>query len=119
MMDNDELLIEMKDMFEKNMDKMDRKFDERVEEMKRYTGVLVEDLRKDVKAIAEGHSVLDRKIDTLHEELTETKQELKTEIKGLTGKIDGLEKNMTVVKDYVIGVDAKLNEHEVLLKRVK
>ena len=136
MMNNDELLIAMADMFDK-----------KVEEVKLHTGVLVEDLRKDVKAIAEGHSILDRKIDNLHKEMTETKQELKAEIKGLAikvggleqkvdgleqkvggleqkvdgleQKVDGLEKNMTVVKDYVIGVDSKLNEHEIILKRVK
>jgi cell division protein ZapA (FtsZ GTPase activity inhibitor) len=108
MMNNDELLIAITDMFDK-----------KVEEVKLHTGVLVEDLRKDVKAIAEGHSVLDNKIDNLQKEMAETKQELKAEIRGLAIKVDGLEKNVSVVKDYVIGVDAKLNEHEVILKRVK
>jgi cell division protein ZapA (FtsZ GTPase activity inhibitor) len=108
MMNNDELLIAITN-----------RFDQKVEEVKRYTGVLVEDLRKDIKAIAEGHSVLDHKMDTLHKEMNETKKELKAEINGLATRFDGMEKNMEVVKNYVIGVDAKLNEHERILKRVK
>lgn len=107
-MDNDEMLVIIKDMFEKKID-----------EVKRHTGTLVEDLRRDVQAVAEGHSVLDGKIDNLQKDLSETKQELKEEINGLKEEINGLKKDMAIVKDYVIGVDAKLNEHEVILKRVK
>ncbi len=121
-MDNDELLIAIKDMFETNMDKMGKKFDEKVEEMKRHTGTLVEDLRKDVKAIAEGHSILNEKMDRLETKVDkiETKvDKLEIKVDGLEIKVDGLEKNMTIVKEYVIGVDTKLNEHEVILKRVK
>jgi len=100
-MDNNELLIAMQDMFDK-----------KVEEVKRYTGVLFENLRGEIKAVAEGYSILDNKIDMLQKGLTDTKQELKQEIHGL-------KKDMAIVKDYVIGVDEKLNEHEIILKRVK
>lgn len=100
-MNNDELLVAIKDMFEKKVD-----------EVKQHTELLIERLQGDIKAIAECHSVLDRKIDNLQNDLTETKQELKVEI-------NGLKKDMSIVKDYVIGVDARLNEHEVVLKRVK
>jgi len=107
-MNNDELLIAIKDMF-------DNKFDE----LKQHVEILIEKQRGDIKAIAEGHSILDRKmdgldmkvtgldrkVDSLGRELNETKNELKNEI--------------AMVKDYVIGVDTKLNEHEVILKRVK
>ena len=89
-MNNDELLIAIKDMFETKVTEIKNE----VEQAKRHTGMLVEDLRKDVKAIAEGHSVLNE-------------------------KMDRLEKDMTIVKEYIIGVDTKLNEHEVILKRVK
>ncbi|MDP4093238.1 MAG: hypothetical protein Q8920_07740 [Bacillota bacterium] len=132
-MGNDEILVTIKDMFEKSMDKMEKNFDKKIDEVKVYTGTLVEDLRRDVRAIAEGHSVLDRKIDNLQKELVETKQELKEEIsflkrdvKGLKEDVSvlkedvsGLKKDMIIVKDYVIGVDTKLNEHEVILNRVK
>lgn len=38
---------------------------------------------------------------------------------SIDNRIDNLDKNMNVVKDYVVDVDAKLNEHEIILKRVK
>ena len=110
-MNNDELLIAIKDMFEM-----------KVEEMKRHTGMLVEDLRKDVKAIANGHEVLNSTMDRLEKKVDtlDTKVErLETKVDVLETKVDILETNMSVVKDYVIGVDAKLNEHEIILKRVK
>lgn len=100
-MDNDEMLVMIKDMFEKSMDKMEKKFDEKVEEVKQHTGTLVEDLRRDVKAIAEGHDILNSKLDKVEAD------------------IKGLKSDMAVVKDYVISVDKKLNEHEIILKRVK
>ncbi|MBA1334033.1 MAG: hypothetical protein HPY66_1517 [Firmicutes bacterium] len=107
-MDNDELFIAMKDMFEKKVD-----------EVKQHTELLIEKLQDDIKAIAEGHSVFDRKIDNLQSDLIETKQELKLEINGLKVEINGFKKDMAIVKDYVIGVDARLNEHEVALKKAK
>ncbi len=93
-MNNDELLIAIKDMFEK-----------KVEEVKQHTGVLVEKLEGDIKAIAEGHSILDRKIDNLQS--------------NMDTKINNLQKDMDTVKNYVIAVDTKLNEHDVILKRVE
>ena len=103
-MDNDELLIAIKDMFEN-----------KVEEVKQHTGVLVEKLESDVKAIAEGHSILNNKIDEMKEEILG----MKTEISGMKTEISGLKAETTIVKNYVIGVDTKLNEHEIILKRVK
>lgn len=100
-MSNDELLIALQDMFEK-----------KAEEVKCHTGALVEDLHKDIKAIAEGHFVLDRKIDILQKEMQKTRQELEQEIYSL-------KKDIAIVKDYVIGVDEKINEHDIILKRVK
>ncbi|MGE5328490.1 MAG: hypothetical protein ACM3KR_03155 [Deltaproteobacteria bacterium] len=57
-MDNDEMI---RDMFEKNVDKTEKKFDEKVEEVKNHMGVLVEDMKSDIKAVAEGHDILNRK----------------------------------------------------------
>ena len=123
--DNDELLIAIKDMFDKKVEEVKNE----VQDVKRHTGVLVEDLRKDVKAIAEGHSILNEKMDRLETkgdgletklDRLETKVDgLETKVDRLEIKVDGLETNMSIVKDYAIGVDTKLNEHEVILKRVK
>lgn len=110
-MDNDELLIKIKDMF-----------DSKVEEVKRHTSVLVENLESKVQAVAEGHDILNRKIDKVDRTLGEVKQNvkvLKQDVEVLKQDVKGLKTDMDVVKGYVIGVDAKLNEHEVILKRVK
>ena len=100
-MNNDELLIAMKEMFDK-----------KIEEVKTHTGILVENLGNELKAVAEGHEILLRKID-------DTKAELNQSINNVEIRIDNLDKNMSIVKGYVIGVDLKLNEHEVILKRAK
>ncbi|HEY5586410.1 MAG TPA: hypothetical protein VIK78_18210 [Ruminiclostridium sp.] len=100
-MNNDELLIAMKEMFDK-----------KIEEVKTHTGIVVENLGNELKAVAEGHEILLRKID-------DTKTELNQSINNVERRIDNLDKNMAIVKDYVIGVDLKLNEHEVILKRAK
>ena len=114
-MDNDELLIAIKDMF-----------DEKVEEVKHYTGVLVEKLEDDIKAVAEGHDILNRKFDSLDKKVDVLNTKVDTldmKIYVLDKKVDDrtneLKVEMKIVKDYVIGVDAKLNEHEVILKRAK
>lgn len=117
-MDSDELFIAIKDMFDKKVEEVKNE----VQEVKRHTGVLVEDLRKDVKAITDGHSILNEKMDRLEAKVDrlETKTDrLETKTDRLETKVDRLEVNMSIVKDYVIGADTKLNEHEVILKRVK
>ncbi|MEA4845709.1 MAG: hypothetical protein VB106_00585 [Clostridiaceae bacterium] len=125
-MNDDELLIVIKDMFEKKTDEIKGIFNNKTDEIKQYVddkikgqSILIENLQKTIKTVAEGHSGLGRKIDNLHGELVETKQELKGEINGLKVEVNGLKKEMTVVKEYVIGVDAKLKEHEVILRKVK
>lgn len=72
-------------------------FDTKIDEVK----VLVENLESKIQIVAEGHDTLNTKID-------EVKQDT-----------NDLKVSMNTIKDYVIGVDAKLNEHEIMLKRVK
>ena len=114
-MDNDELLIAIKDMFEKTVSDVKNE----IAGVKLHTGTLVEDLRGDIKAVAKGHDTLNRKIDNLRQELKQERTETKDELHGLKVEVNGLKKEMAIVKDYVIAVDAKLNEHEIILKRVK
>lgn len=101
MLDNDHLLLAIKDMFDKKVDEVKSE----VVEVKSHMGILVEKLQADIKTIAEGHSTLDRKIE-------DTGYEIKEELSSL-------KKDMTTIKDYIISVDEKLNEHEVILKRAK
>ncbi len=100
-MDNDQLLIAIKDIFEKKVEEVKRE----VADVKNHMGVIAEDLKSDVKAVAEGYSIIDRKIDNLQEDMDR--------------KYDNLQKDMDTVKNYIIAVDTKLNEHEIILKRVK
>lgn len=117
-MDNDELLVVIKGMFEQSMDKVYQKIDE----LKVHNGVLFEKMGIDIKAVAEGHDILNTKMDNLENrfDILENKfDKLENKVDKLEGKVDELKVEMKVVQDYVIGVDQKLNEHEVILKRVK
>ena len=131
-MDNEELLRTLQGMFEKN-----------VQEVKRYTGVKVEDLQRQVKAVAEGHSLLNEKIDRLDrkvdgldrrvDDLDKKVDSLDKKVDGLAGKVNSLEgrmgkletdmkevkQDLSTIKGYVIAVDDKLNKHDVILKRIK
>jgi chromosome segregation ATPase len=110
-MNNEELLATLQDMFEK-----------KVEEVKQYTGERLEAMQKDIKAIAEGHGLLNDKMDRLETKVDrlETRvDKIDIRLDRLETKVDRLETDMSIVKDYVIAVDSKLNEHETILKRVK
>ena len=114
-MNNDELLIAIKDMFEKKVDELKSE----VADVKNHMGVIAEDLKSDVKAVAEGHDILNHKIDEVKKEVIVKIDEVKKEVTVMKTDIKRLTDEMAIVKDYVIGVDAKLNEHEVILKRAK
>ncbi|NLC44299.1 MAG: hypothetical protein GX783_08450 [Clostridiales bacterium] len=110
-MNNEELLYTLQGMFEKN-----------VEEVKRHTGVLVEDLRREVKLVAEGHSILDNKIDKFQAEITGVKRDItgiKQDMSEVKRDIRGIKQDLNTVKDYVIAVDDKLNNHDKIIKRIK
>ncbi len=100
-MDNDELLLVIKDMFEKKTDEIKSFVSDKINGQ----SVLIESLVSDIKAVAEGHDILNRKIDSLDKKVDDMAKELKSEMK--------------LVANYVVGVDDKLNEHDVILKRVK
>ncbi len=82
-----------------------------VEEWKRAE-VLLEDIKHDVKAIAEGHSVLNRRMDTLEinlrKEIKEVKDELHFVAKELNDKIDAVDRRLG---DKIDRVDSKLDAH--------
>lgn len=122
-MDNDELLIRIKDVFDKKTeevkDAFDKKteelkdaFDKKTEELKQYVSdkidgqsVLIENLQSDIQAVAEGHEILNRKIDSLNQSVENQVNELKYEIKTISG--------------YITRVDNKVNAHDVIMTRVK
>lgn len=121
-MDNDELLIVIKDIFEKKTDEIKQYVDKKINGQ----SVLVESLRNDIKAVSEGHDILNGKIDALDGKVNA----LDSKVNALDRKVDALDRKLDdratelkteikVIEGYVIGVDEKLNEHELILKRVK
>lgn len=121
-MNNDELLIVIKDMFEKKTDEIKGMFEKKTDEIKQYVddkikgqSILIEKLQSTIETIAEGHSNLNNKIDRVE-----------TKVDSIEKRFDSVEKDIrslkaevAVAKDYVIAVDAKLNEHEIVLRKVK
>ena len=75
-MNNEELLTTLQDMFEK-----------KVEEVKLYTGVRLEAMQRDIKAIAEGHGLLNDKMDRLE-----------TKVDSLETKVDRLKLGLDILK---------------------
>lgn len=142
-MSNNEMLLVIKDMFEKSVSDIRKEFKSQISDVKNHMGVLVEKLEGDIKLLAEGYGVLNDKFDTLnnkvdtmenkvdrmqlkvdHMQLKVDCMQLKVDsmdkrLGAVEVQVKGLRNDMTVVKDFVIGVDAKLNEHEVIIKRVK
>ncbi|MDX9872390.1 MAG: hypothetical protein RBT41_08230 [Clostridia bacterium] len=103
-MDNNELFIALKEMFDK-----------KIEESKQHTGVIVENLKSDIKAIAEGHLDLNRKMDNMQQGM----DNMQRGMGNIQNDLNMMKQDMGLVKNYIIGVDEKLNEHEMILKRVK
>lgn len=95
------MFIALKDMFDKKTEEIKQYVDDKIQGQ----SVLIENLQSTVQTIAGGHDTLSKKIDALDKKIDDNTKELKSELK--------------IVADYVIGVDAKLNEHEIILKRVK
>lgn len=114
-MDNDELLVKIKDMFDTKVDGVKDVFDIKVNEVK----VLVENLETKIQIVAEGHDILNRKIDAIDRKVDAGLDTLNRKIDAVDRKVDGIKNEMAIIKEYVIGVDTKLNEHEIILKRVK
>jgi hypothetical protein len=59
-----------------------------LEEIKRYFDVVAESLRGDIKAIAEGHIISNRKIDDLREQNEKEHKEILSEVKSSYGDLN-------------------------------
>lgn len=114
-MNNDELLIVIKDLFEKKTDEIKSYVDEKTNGQ----SVLIERLQSDIKAVAEGHETLNRKIDSLDKKIDSLDKKVGFLDKKVEDRTNELKSEIKVVENYIIGVDTKLNEHDVILKRVK
>ena len=90
----DERFGHMDERFEQMQGQMDKRF-EATQEQIRHTTVLVEETKSRVKAVAEGHSILARKLDLAVAELKVERQldrgETRSAIRRLRGRVDRLE----------------------------
>jgi hypothetical protein len=66
-----------------------------VEEIKRHVGVVVEGLRSDMRVIAEGQQVLDRKVDGLAELVQLTYSEVTGRLTDHEARLTTLERRQT------------------------
>jgi hypothetical protein len=90
-------------------DAMQGEFRQLVEENRRHFGVLAEDLRADVRGIAEGHDTLLRSIDRTREEGAREHREL---LAVMTLGHSGLDHRVS-------GLEVRATEHEVRLRRLE
>ena len=65
-----------------------------VEEIKRHFDVVAESLKGEIKLIAEGHVLLNKKIDDLREDVDDFRKENAEEHAILNKRIDGLRKDI-------------------------
>jgi hypothetical protein len=83
--------------------------------------VLLEDMSGQIKAVAEGHSILERKIDKLGSELGGKIDKLDSRMDGLDSRMDGLDSRMDrleskvdtgfkLVLDHLDGLDREFME---------
>ena len=97
----DEKFARIDDRFGEMQEQMDRRFGE-VQDQIRHTNVVVEGLRSKIETVAEGHVLLDAKLDRIYEELRTERQQDRAEFRAtirdlrrrddeLEGRVDRLE----------------------------
>ena len=59
------------------------------EDIKRHFDVISEGIRSDVRLVAEGHSVLDRKLGAVHQEISDSRRESLDFQKQVQGEFRG------------------------------
>lgn len=91
---------------------------------KEHIEILLEDISGKFDLILEGHTSLDRKMDRIHEELTENieinnikidalsnrMERLERKVDGLEHKVDGLERKVDGLEHKVDGLEHKIDD---------
>jgi chromosome segregation ATPase len=105
-------------------------------DLEQKTRVLLEDIRHDLKTIAEGHSVLAKKLENHDEKLSEVsevvrkmdthyfKLQMDTEaVKSQMGtidiKVDRIERDLGMVKNIVLDISRETKDVEKRVKKVE
>jgi predicted nuclease with TOPRIM domain len=83
---------------------------EEIEEIKRHFGVVAESLRSDIRQIAEGHAVIQHKLQSHREEVRdefkETRTLMKLSFSQLDQRIDPLESDVFSLKSRVDSLES-------------
>ena len=95
----------------------------------RHTNILMEQMKHDVKTVAEGHSILVKKLDKVESEIGEVKKdvrELKKDMVEVKNDVHELKQDMREVKTelgsvkmIVVNVSHEMNDHEKRIKKVE
>lgn len=99
------------------------------EEFKRHTTALMEHMTKEVKTVAEGHSILVKKLDKVESELGEVKKDIhelkndmaivKPVLEMHTTDLREIKSELKSVKMVVVNISHEMNDHEKRIKKVK
>jgi len=81
--------------------------------MSDYSGVLLEQISDNLKVIAEGHMILERKIDLLDEKVDSMGTELNGRIDGLESRMGGLESRMDGLESRMGGLESRMGGLEL------
>jgi len=86
------------------------------EEFKRHTTALMEHMTKEVKIVAEGHSILVKKLDKVESEIGEIKKDVQ---EGLKQDMREVKSELGSVKMIVMNISHEINDHEKRIKKVE
>ena len=107
---------ETREFLDNKFDAIDEKFsriDKRFEETQRHFGVIAEDLRTEIRHVAEGHGVIRNEIQTLREENEQAHREILSAIKfsyaELDQRIHVLETEFQTIKTRMDRLEAQQN----------
>jgi septal ring factor EnvC (AmiA/AmiB activator) len=85
------------------------------EEFKRHTGVLMEQMRKEVQTVAEGHSGIMRKLD----EHDERFDKIESEVGSVKSELQYVKAAVMDTNQTVKAIEKKLDDHETRLSKVE
>jgi chromosome segregation ATPase len=81
----------------------------------RHTNILMEQMKHEVKTVAEGHSILVKKLDKVESEIGE----IKNDVQGLKQDMREVKSELGSVKMIVINISHEMNDHEKRIKKVE
>ena len=88
----------------------------------RHTNVLMEQMKHEVKTVAEGHSILVKKLDKVESEIGEVKKgmvEVKNDLQELKKDMREVKSELNSVKIVVVNISHESNDHEKRIKKVE